>query len=254
MLTYLFIVYFYLILQMSIVWLIYRKLKNPSVVDVSWSIGIMMAGLIYLYSHSLTPRIALISGLLILWSLRLASYLWFTRIRKGHIDKRYTQLSKDWKVYKSLGFFLNFQLQACLIFIISCVFFFISKTEVAALSLWDAVASLIVLLGILGESIADLQLQRFKAKNKGQVCNIGLWRYSRHPNYFFDWITWCGFALFSLSAPYGWIGLISPICLYIIFTQITGPITEKGSIESRGQAFIDYQKKTPLFFPSLLHK
>lgn len=243
------IVYGYLFLQMSLIWILYRILKNPSIVDVSWSIGLMMSGLIYLWAQSSSLRNGVISLLLIVWSLRLAGYLLFSRILKGHIDKRYGELSSHWKINESFGFYINFQLQGLLIFIISIVFLFAGNADGQELSWMDIVGCVIVLLGMTGESIADLQLQRFKANNKGKVCNSGLWYYSRHPNYFFDWITWCGFALFGLSSPYGYIAIISPILLYIIFNYITGPITERGSVQSRGQAFIDYQRETSMFFP-----
>jgi steroid 5-alpha reductase family enzyme len=105
------VVFFYLVVQMSIVWVIYRILKNPSVVDASWSIGLMMSGLIYLGSSPINARNITVSILLIMWALRLAGYLWYTRIRQGHVDKRYKELSSNWKISRSLGFFLNFQLQ-----------------------------------------------------------------------------------------------------------------------------------------------
>jgi steroid 5-alpha reductase family enzyme len=245
------VVYAYLVLQMCVVWIGYRLSKNPSIVDMSWSLGLMVTGLIYLGSHPLTERSATISILLIAWGLRLALYLWYSRIRHGHVDKRYLQLSANWKINKSLGFFCNFQLQGVLIFIISIVFLFISNTQASKLSILDDIAYLTVIAGIIGESLADFQLQRFKSKHPAKVCNVGLWYYSRHPNYFFDWITWCGFALFSLRFELGFIGLISPLILYVIFTRVTGPITERGSIVSKGKAFIEYQKKTSMFFPWL---
>src|SRR5437762_12040493 len=86
-------VFIYLIVQICFVWVIYRLVKNPSVVDVSWSLGLMTSGLIYLWSGPMTARSAVISALIILWALRLAGYLWYTRIRQGHVDKRYAQLS-----------------------------------------------------------------------------------------------------------------------------------------------------------------
>ena len=243
------IVFFYLLLQMCFVWIFYRLTKNPSVVDASWSLGLMASGLIYLWSLPMSPRWAVISALMIIWALRLAGYLWYTRIRHGHVDKRYTELSTHWKISQSLGFFLNFQLQGLLIFIISFVFYLISTSNNVGLSLMDGVAMVVVLLGVLGESLADLQLNGFKAQQKGGVCNIGLWRYSRHPNYFFDWFTWLGFALFAIQSHRGYLGIVSPVLLYVIFTRMTGPLTERGSIESRGQKYIDYQKRTSMFFP-----
>ena len=239
----------YLVLQMCCVWMLYRFLKNPSVVDASWSIGLMISGLIYLWSMNISSRNMVITALLILWALRLAGYLWYTRLHQGHIDKRYTTLSNDWKINQSLGFFLNFQLQGFLVFIISFVFYWIGSSNDVSLTRLDIIALIIVIGGILGESIADLQLYGFKKKAKGGVCHIGLWQYSRHPNYFFDWVAWLGFTLFALQSHYGLFGLLSLMVLYLIFTRITGPLTERGSVKSRGQIYIDYQKQTPMFFP-----
>ncbi|HHS8487784.1 TPA: DUF1295 domain-containing protein, partial [Legionella anisa] len=82
-----------------------------------------------------------------------------------------------------------------------------------------------------------------------QVCNVGLWHYSRHPNYFFDLLSWIGFALFAIQSNMGYLGLLSPLMLYVIFTRMTGPMTERSSIQSRGQKYIEYQKQTSMLFP-----
>lgn len=251
MLESIFITYSYLVLQMSFVWLCYRILKNPSVVDVSWSIGLMMAGLIYILHQPMNSRLIVLSTLLIVWSLRLGGYLWYTRIRKGHVDKRYLQLSNNWKIAKSLGFFLNFQLQGVFILILSSVFLLTSVDSPTSMTLLDYAGTLLVIIGVIGETMADLQLYHFRESNKGKVCNVGLWNYSRHPNYFFELLVWCGFTFFALHNRYGWMGIISPLWLYIIFTKMTIPITERGSLESKGQAYIEYQNRTPIFFPSL---
>ena len=103
------IVVIYLFLQMSVMWGLYRLLKNPSVIDVSWSLGLMISGFIYLSMTALSLRIMVIGFLLMVWALRLAGYLWYTRIKLGHVDKRYTELSNDWKISPSVGFFINFQ-------------------------------------------------------------------------------------------------------------------------------------------------
>lgn len=248
------IVFVYLVLQMCLVWIVYRALKNPSVVDASWSIGLLMSGLIYLGMMPITPRTVVVGALLTLWALRLAGYLWYTRILQGHVDKRYTELSNNWKISQALGFFLNFQLQGLLIFIISFLFYFISNTNHYTLTLTDVMAIIIVFVGVIGETIADLQLYGFKIRNKGGVCNIGLWNYSRHPNYFFDWLTWLGFTLFACQSNNGCFGVLSLLVLYLIFTQITGPLTERGSMQSRGQKYIDYQKQTSMFFPWFKYK
>lgn len=239
----------YLVLQMTVVWLAYRLLNNPSVVDSAWSIGLMNAGLIYLGSTSWTLRSIVIAVLLVLWALRLAGYLWYTRILQGHIDQRYTELSSQWKINPSLGFFLNFQLQGGLIFLISLVFHWITQDAPTQLTWIDCVAIGIVAVGIAGESIADYQLHRFKQNRTHGVCAVGLWQYSRHPNYFFDWVTWLGFTVFAVQSSQGYFGVFSLGVLYLIFTQITGPLTERRSVASRGQQYLDYQQQTSMFFP-----
>jgi steroid 5-alpha reductase family enzyme len=243
------IVWAYLILQMLVVWVFSRLLNNPSIVDVAWAFGLMVAGLIYLCRVQLDFRIMLIGGLLILWGVRLGGFLWVTRIRKGIVDKRYLKLSENWQTAKALKFFLNFQFQGFLILLISSVFLFATNDATSNPSNIEWLGVAIVLVGIMGETIADLQLYRFQHTNPGEVCQAGSWNYSRHPNYFFEWLTWCGFTLFALHQPFGTLPLVVPLVLYLIMTHITGPLTERGSIESRGQAYKEYQRSTAMFFP-----
>lgn len=245
------IVYCVLFLHMCLVWCLYRYLKNPSVVDVGWASGLTVSGLIYLFSQSCSLRTLILGFLLLLWGGRLGIYLWVTRISIGLLDKRYETLSDSWKIAKPLGFFLNFQLQGLFILMISIPWFFSGIEAKDYLGGLDYPGILLVLIGITGETIADNQLQQYKKNPIAPVCTNGLWHYSRHPNYFFEWLVWCGFTVFGLSSPDGFIGLVSPLTLYLIMTQITGPMTERGSIKSRGQAYIDYQKTTPMFFPKL---
>jgi steroid 5-alpha reductase family enzyme len=243
------IVWIYIIMQMLVVWVLYRILKNPSIVDVAWSLGLMVSGLIYLWSGPFNFRITMISCVLILWGLRLAGFLWYTRIRVGKVDKRYTALSNNWKIAKSLGFFFNFQLQGFFILIISSVFLFAVQSTSQEPSILDWLGVIVALLAIIGESIADAQLYHFQKNHKGEVCQAGLWNYCRHPNYYFEWLVWCGFTLFALHDPLGWLACISPALLYVIMTKMTGPLTERESLASRGQAYLDYQNSTPMFFP-----
>lgn len=238
----------YLFVQMHVVWLVYRYSNNPSVVDVSWSIGIMIAGLIMLLNNPVNHRSLFIMFLLVAWALRLAGYLWFTRIRKGIVDKRYTDLSKNWSMSKALGFYFNFLFQGMLMLVIALPFLFAYHVEFVWL---DWVAGFLVVTGLLNESYADYQLHEFIKRKTGGVCQVGLWRFSRHPNYFFEWLIWVGFALFGYQHALGCISFISPLVLYFIMTRLTIPITEKGSIESKGQQYLDYQKSVPMFFPKL---
>lgn len=238
-------------LHTCLIWLWYRYSNNPSVVDVGWASGLTISGLIYLNHTGWKLRSFLLGLALVVWGVRLGGYLWYTRIRQKQIDKRYTALSQDWKIAKPLGFFLNFQLQGILIFIISIPWYFSSLNTQATLSLLDILGFIIFTVAIILEAIADLQLTNFKKAFPGKVCDQKLWRYCRHPNYFFEWLIWCAFTLFAFSAPYGWISIISPLTLYFLMTRITAPLTEVGSIESKGEEYIKYQIVTPMFFPKL---
>ena len=180
------IVIAYIFLQMCVVWILYRIYNNPSIVDCSWPIGLMIVGLIYLFSTAISFRKLIIASFLVIWSLRLAVYIGLTRLRFGQVDKRYKALSSQWKMSQSLGFFINFQIQGGLILILSLIFFFISRSMIGTLFYIDFIAIVLILAGIIGESIADFQLNHFKQGHHGQVCNQGLWYYSGHPKYFFD--------------------------------------------------------------------
>jgi steroid 5-alpha reductase family enzyme len=107
-------------------------------------------------------------------------------------------------------------------------------------------------ISILGESLADGQLAAFKRKpeSKGHTCREGLWRYSRHPNYFFEWFIWIGYALVGLGADYGWLGFISQAFILYFLLRVTGiPATEAQAVRSRGDDYREYQRTTSAFVP-----
>jgi steroid 5-alpha reductase family enzyme len=120
----------------------------------------------------------------------------------------------------------------------------IGPLEWAAAALWT--------LAMAGEGTADAQLNRFKSdsSNKGRTCQVGLWRYSRHPNYFFEWLIWMAFALFALASPGGWCGLLSPVLILYFVLRVTGiPATEAQAIRTRGEEYRRYQQTTSAFVP-----
>lgn len=236
---------------MCLIWLWYRYTSNPSVVDVGWASGLTLSGLIYLNQQSLSTRSVLLSLALFVWGMRLGGYLWWTRIKSQHLDKRYTALSSSWKVKKPLGFFINFQLQGVFIFMVSSSWYFTSLNRANNISFLDLFGLFIFIIALILETKADLQLQRFKKEYPGQVCNQKLWSISRHPNYFFEWLIWCSFSLFAFSSFYGLLAVFSPLALYLIMRSITIPITERESIKSRGEDYIKYQTTTPEFFPNI---
>ena len=107
---------------------------------------------------------------------------------------------------------------------------------------------------MIGEWLSDYQLTKFRRNplNKNKVCRNGLWQYSRHPNYFFEWLQWIAFVIFSYGAEGAWLSLVGPFFMYIFLMKITGiPHIERVSIEKRGEAYIEYQKEVPIFFPRI---
>ncbi len=221
----------------SLIWAGHLYLKNPSLIDAFWAIGIFFSGTIYIYLQniqtSIDTKIFAYWLCFAMWSLRLSGFLWLTRIKKNEIDKRYLELSSTWKMKKSLGFFIQYQFQGILMIIVSLPFLFIGSDH-SILSRFDYIVISFVFLCIILESIADYQLFAFKKNHPGEVCNQGLWKYSRHPNYFFEWLIWIGFAVSALHTPLSCMSFISPLLLIYLFVFVTGPITERSSIKSRG--------------------
>ena len=235
----------YIIILMSLVWLIYYWQKNASIIDVFWPISIAFTGLHYSFYQPINSPTLLFQLALIIWALRLAFYLFITRIIPKQKDKRYEAVSQAWTLSKNIGFFFNFQFQGLLAIIMASPFLFIAKLQ--AISLLNSVALILFIIGLTGEVLADYQLHYFKKNKCGRVCNIGLWQYSRHPNYFFEWLIWLSFFLAAITLPWGWLSVISPLLLLFLMLKITIPITERASLKSRGELYQHYQQQTSLF-------
>ncbi|MDX1584673.1 MAG: DUF1295 domain-containing protein, partial [Thermoanaerobaculia bacterium] len=185
-----------------------------------------------------------------IWSTRLAVHL-LMRILGKPEEGRYVELRRKWETRVEWKFLLFFELQALLAIVLSLPFFLPTLNRRPDFGLLEIVAIVLWLIAIVGESVADWQLSRFKSdpSNEGEVCDAGLWRYSRHPNYFFEWLVWVSFAVYALSSPWGWLGLVSPaLILYFLF-RVTGiPATEEQAVRSRGEKYRRYQETTPAFF------
>lgn len=231
----------YLFLQACFVWVLNRRLKNPSLIDVFWGIGLVVAGWMYLWPVTRNLRLFITACLLLVWGLRLSTYLFFTRILHHQPDARYDAFAKN--------IFVMFQWQALCSWIIASVFWIASYSLLDTITWMDIIAYVVVILGILGESISDYQLYSFRKHYPGEICQRGWWRLSRHPNTFFDWLTWCGFFMIASQSHYGFAAIISPLFLYWIMNGVTNPITERHSLQVKGEAYREYQKKTSPFFP-----
>ena len=126
-----------------------------------------------------------------------------------------------------------------------------------ALRLQDCLGALILLGGIAGEALSDAQLKRFREDpaNNGRVCDVGLWRWSRHPNYFFEWTIWVGYAVFALASPGGWIALAMPALMLHFLINVTGlKATEEQALRTKGERYRTYQARTSGFIPWIPRK
>lgn len=239
---------------MMIVFLIAIKLKNNGIVDVFWSYNfLVIAAIVYFLADGFEPRKMMVCAITTLWSIRLGTYI-LIRVF-GHIKEeegRYKQLRAEWGNSpngKWLGFYI---MQAVSNVWLAIPFFLIALNKNETVSMLEYIGAALWLVCIIGEGTADLQLSLFKKNpaNKGSLCQYGLWNYSRHPNYFFQFMIWVSVFIFALSSPYGWISVICPLSIGFLLFKVTGiPVTEEQAIRSKGELYKEYQRTTSAFIP-----
>ncbi len=234
----------------SVTWLLSVFKRDVSIVDSIWSLMILVAATVYLWqNHAIGLREMLIYVLVLVWALRLAAYLTWRNWGQPE-DHRYQQIREKYSphfAFKSLG--IIFALQAVLAWLISLPLL-ISLNSPQDFTLLDGLALILFMAGLLFESIADLQLSRFKSNinNKGKVLDTGLWRYSRHPNYFGEFCIWWGFYLFAISSG-GWWTILSPLMMSFLLLRFSGVALLEKDIHERRPAYRDYIARTNAFIP-----
>ncbi|MEO5668149.1 MAG: DUF1295 domain-containing protein [Bdellovibrionota bacterium] len=233
-----------------------RAHRNWSWVDVLWTFSFpFLCVVLMLWEGELFRFIPFVALTLMyaIWALRLGTHL-SRRILRLHpvMEGRYLKLAAQWKRHETRSFFLFFMAQAVLAAILATPVFFMARPGELDSNAW-IIGVVFWLLAFFGELVADAQLESFKAdpNNKGAVCEKGLWAYSRHPNYFFEWLMWVAYALMTtLVHKDGWISFIAPLLMLLLVTKVTGiPPTEAQSLRSRGDAFRDYQRRVSAFVP-----
>lgn len=234
--------------------LLARRLDNFGIVDVAWAAGFIPVAIAFATSGPapMARRLMLV-GLVAVWSARLTWQIGH-RVWRSHPveDGRYQQLRRDWAGRFTRTMAAFFQGQAGVLVMLAVPFLLISRNSDLRWSALEVAGAGVVALAIAGEGLADAQLNRFKRDplNRGRVCAAGLWRFSRHPNYFFEWLVWVGFALWALPAPHGWLGLLSPVLMLALLLFVTGiPYTEAQLRRSKGRAYDDYRQRTSAFIP-----
>lgn len=238
---------------MVALWLLHRRARNASWVDVGWALSLgMLAALYAVQADGYLPRRLLVAAVVGTWSLRLSLHLASRLLRDGAEDPRYGEMRARWGGRLGLKFFALFVGQGLLDVLLAWPFL-AAGLDAAPRIHWITWAGAgLAVLGMAGEALADAQLRGFKAnlENRGTVCRVGLWGWSRHPNYFFDWLVWCGFALLGLASPLGWVGVLSPALMLYFLTRVTGiAATEAHALRSRGEAYRRYQREVSAFLP-----
>ncbi|WP_176085872.1 DUF1295 domain-containing protein [Martelella sp. HB161492] len=252
-------IFVWLIVAMTIAWAIQRMTGNSGWIDVTWSVSTGLGGLaiVLLSGPALTGRVLLALVLVALWSLRLAGHI---GLRSATVsdDPRYRALIEGWGAHAGLRLWWFLQIQAVASFILILSIYGAVLNPAAFPGMLDVAGGLIAIAAIAGEGISDWQLTRFRHSQSvvGQklVCDVGLWRYSRHPNYFFEWLYWCSWPLIALSGLmpglHSVAAFLAPVMMYWLLNHVSGiPYLEEHMLRSRGAAFRVYQQRVNAFFP-----
>jgi len=238
---------------MAALWGIQLFTQNAAIVDFGWALSLVFLASFYaIHGDAGLWRGLLMAGMVGVWGLRLAFYLLFTRVIGQNEEGRYQELRAHWGARVQSRFFMFFQAQGLLNIVLAVPFLVVALNPRRALSPLEYAGAVLWAVAFLGEVLADAQLARFKSHplNHGRVCGRGLWRFSRHPNYFFEWLIWVSYALFALASPHGYLGLISPALILFFLLKVTGiPATEAQALRSKGEAYRRYQQTTSVFIP-----
>lgn len=236
-------------------WLWQRQTGNAGSADSIWSFAMGIAGVAAALlpdPSAATPRQIAVATLVSLWSLRLGLHI-AARSAQGPEDPRYAALRIEWgtRFQTRLFWFLQIQAAAAALLVLSMGL--AAHNPAPFPRPIDLVAITILIVAILGEGWSDAWLRRFKADpaHRGGVCDTGPWAWSRHPNYFFEWLGWLAYPLLAIGpSPWGWLAISGPAFMYWLLVHVSGiPLLERQMIASRGDAYRAYQARVSAFFP-----
>ena len=237
--------------MMFLLWLLHLRTGNASIVDPGWAFGLPLLAITYaVLGSGQAWRRWLLAGMAVVWGVRLGTHLLLRMVGKPE-EGRYQELRRQWKTHLAVKFLVFFEFQALLDLLLSVPFLLAALNPQSSFSPLELAGFALWLLALAGETVADTQLAAFKRDAlHAQVCQRGLWNYSRHPNYFFEWLIWVAWAVFALASPHGWIAVVCPLLMFYFLFRVTGiPATESQALRSKGEAYRVYQHSTSAFVP-----
>jgi steroid 5-alpha reductase family enzyme len=238
-------------LFMTAVFLLALLKKDNSIVDIAWGLGFIgVALLTFVLKEGWTNRQIIVSGLVLIWGIRLAVHLAIRKKGRGE-DFRYAKWRQNWGRWFVLrSYFQIFMLQGILLCIIATPLILVNFSDRPDLTAIDIIGIAVWSVGFVFEAWGDLQLKRFKQKpeNKGMIITTGLWKYTRHPNYFGESLIWWGIFLLALSVQYGWAAIVSPLAITFLLLRVSG-VTMLEKKYAGNKEFEAYAKRTNAFFP-----
>jgi steroid 5-alpha reductase family enzyme len=241
--------------MMAALWAWHFRVKDAGIVDPGWSLGIGLVSLLYaLLGTGWPPRRAAVAAMALGWSARLTIHL-ARRLLGEPEEGRYRALRAEWSAKGanvSRRFLFFFLFQGLLDVFLSLPMLLAVLNPEPRFSAWEIAGAALWLVSIAGESLADAQLTAFKRDpaNRGRTCDAGLWRYSRHPNYFFEWLVWVAWLVFALGSPWGISAALGPALMLFFLLRVTGiPATEEQALRTRGENYRRYQRTTSAFVP-----
>lgn len=242
-----------ILVTLTVVWMLSLRLRDASIADVCWGLGFVLLAWLYCFlTPAPTNRSWLVATLVTLWGTRLSAHIFRRNHGRGE-DPRYQAMrASHERTFWWRSLFTVFWLQGALLWFVSLpLLVAIRATQPAGLTVVDGLGVLLFAIGFGFEVVGDHQLERFKAQpgNRGKVLESGLWRYTRHPNYFGDATVWWGLYVIAASTSSGWMTVLSPSLMTLLLVRVSGvTLLEKGLTASK-PGYRAYIARTPAFFP-----
>jgi len=233
-------------------WVLQLRTRNAGLVDPIWAFTLGFIAVVYAVAGSAPPAVRIAVGVMgASWGLRLGLHLWLRNAGKPE-DFRYAQYRAQWGAAADRNMFWFFQFQNVFTLALSASAFMPAVFRAATPPAANFVlAALLLGAAVVGEGIADRQMERFRANpaNKGRVCRDGLWRYSRHPNYFFECVHWLAYVPLAAGAPWGWAALAAPLVMAVLLTKLSGVPLLEADLVKRKPEYADYIRTTNALVP-----